>query len=393
MNKMKLSANILFFVTMFFWFSLYTYTPYINPELERMGVAAVFMGFVSGVYGFTQLLLRVPLGIAADRLQKQKFFICCGSLISLLSALCMLVFYTPVSFLIGRALSGCAASAWVSFTVLYCSYHPPEHSARAVAMLNASNNIGRIACFVAAWYIAPRFSARATFLVSAAGALVAFVLSLFITEQKIDRAPMRLIEVVDIARNRNLIITSVLAILSQFIVFATLLTFVNNLAEGIGADRGQLGLLNILLIAPSIVSNLLAGKWLLRYIAPKWLVLAGFVIMAGYCLTLAQVTTMPQLYALQAVAGIGTSLTLPLLMGMCTRDIEAHKKTTAMGFFQAIYGVGMTLGPICMGLITDRAGLRNGFVWIGLMAAASTVLAAFLLLQVNEKGRAASADL
>jgi MFS family permease len=36
-----------------------------------------------------------------------------------------------------------------------------------------------------------------------------------------------------------------------------------------------------------------------------------------------------------------------------------------MGFFQAIYGLGMFIGPIFVGSISDLAGLDMGFWMIG----------------------------
>ncbi len=43
-KKTSYSANILFVVTLLFWFAQYGYTSYVNPELQRMGASAVFMG-------------------------------------------------------------------------------------------------------------------------------------------------------------------------------------------------------------------------------------------------------------------------------------------------------------------------------------------------------------
>ena len=60
---MKSPKRILFyFVTMMYWFSMYTYVPILSPYVEHLGGSILVIGLVVGSYGFTQLLVRLPLG-------------------------------------------------------------------------------------------------------------------------------------------------------------------------------------------------------------------------------------------------------------------------------------------------------------------------------------------
>ena len=117
-HKPGVSARLLFFVTAWFWCAQYSYTQFINPELEAMGMNAAFMGLVAGAYGFTQMLLRIPLGMLADRIGKQKPFVIIGCLLTALAGASFLLSYTPNGCLFARALAGVASASWVSFTVL-----------------------------------------------------------------------------------------------------------------------------------------------------------------------------------------------------------------------------------------------------------------------------------
>jgi len=183
MDSAKMSRGILFVVTVAFWFAQYAYTPFVNPQLIVFGVTASFMGFVGGAYGFTQFVLRIPVGITADKWQK-KFFISAGALCAGLAALCMLVFHNPFGFLLGRALGGVAASSWVPCTVLYTSYHKPEHATRSIAMINLASQAGRLVSFLSAGLAVASFGPEFAFLLSAIGGFLAFGLSLFIREDK-----------------------------------------------------------------------------------------------------------------------------------------------------------------------------------------------------------------
>ena len=379
MDKADVSKGLLFFVSTAFWFSQYAYTPYVNPELMVMGVSASVMGFVGGAYGFMQFALRVPIGIGTDKWQR-KFFICAGSLFSMLAALCMLAFYSPAGFLAGRTLAGMASSAWVACTVLYASYYQPEQATRAITLLNIANRIGRLAAYMAAGIIAASFGPRSAFWLAAAGGLLAFCVSLFLREDKAPgRKPLRLRELVDVAKDRNLQVTTALATLTQIVAFATYATFAANHAVYIGATAAQLGYMNVAMLIPGILLNFLIGKYLLQRLDARWLVATGFLVTAIYCAVLPFVSTIPQLYLVQAVAGMGNALTLSLLMGLCVRRVAVEKRGAAMGFFQSIFGFGMVTGPLAMGLLADHLSLRAGFFAMAAVAAGSIPAAIALL--------------
>ena len=379
MKKSSFSANLLFVVTVFFWFSLYAYTSYVSPELERMGASATFIGLVGSAYGFTQLLLRIPIGIMSDKWQK-KFFICFGGFSSGLAALGMLIFYEyPLAFLIGRALSGVAASAWVTFTILYSSYFKPEESTKSITMINVANQIGRMLSFVFAGIFVAQFGTKSAFLVSAIGGFVAFIISLLVKEERrvAGKKPVRLPELLAVAKDRNLMITSILAVCVQIVAFSTYFLFTANYAKSIGAEQAQLSYMNVALLIPSTLVNYIVSKFLLQRIHAKWLVFIGFLCLSAYSFTVPFSNTMMQLYGLQFLAGIGNALTLTLLMGLCVRDINPDRRSAAMGFFQAVYGMGMTIGPIIMGFLVDNWDLSVGFYAmsaIALISAAACIM-------------------
>ena len=386
MGKAGVSRGILFTVTVTFWVAQYMYTPFVNPELLTMGVSASVMGFVAGAYGFMQFVLRVPIGIGADRWQK-KIFISAGALFSGLAALCMLIFYNPIGFLVGRGLAGAASSVWVPYTVLYASYYKPEHSTRAITMIALANQTGRIIAYLIAGTVAASFGPRFAFVLSAVGGFLAFAMSLFVREDKplSDRKKRSEIqELISVAKDRNLQITAILATFTQVIAFATYITFSANHAVYIGATPAQLGYMYAALLVPSIVLNFCLSKFILARVDAKWLVVAGFFLTAIYCVALPSTSTMSQLYPTQALAGAGNTLTLSLLMGLCVENIPVEKRGAAMGFFQSIYGIGMMSGPLAMGFLTDRLSLRAGFFFMSGIAC-TAMLSAIIFLRKGKK--------
>jgi len=54
--------------------------------------------------------------------------------------------------------------------------------------------------------------------------------------------------------------------------------------------------------------------------------------------------------------------------------------TTAMGFYQAAYGVGMIVGPMILGSIADMYGLTAGFIVVGFLG----LLSILSVLKIKE---------
>ena len=266
-NKANLSRDILFGVTVIFWFALYAYTPFVNPQLIVMGATASVMGFIGGAYGFTQFFLRIPVGVISDKWQK-KFFICTGCFFAGLAGLIMFLFHNPTGFLIGRALGGVSAASWVPFTVLYASYYRAEDSTRSITIINIANQLGRLLSFLVAAWIASWFGTQSAFLLSAVVGFLGLGLSLLIKEEKAveEKKPATVRELIAVGGDRNVLITSILAVLVQIVAFATYTTFTANHAVYIGATLAQLGYVQMALLLPGIVMSLFLSKYILRFL-------------------------------------------------------------------------------------------------------------------------------
>ena len=390
-TKAAQAPGIMFGVTCLFWMSQYIHTSYINAELSRVGASAAFIGVVSGMYGLAQTLLRLPLGLAADKLNRQKPFVVLGCLMAGLSGIGMWLWYTPMGFLVFRTLGGVAAAAWVSFTVLYSSYFPPQESPQRLALLNLGNQGGRLAAFVAAVLLTAVADVRATFLACGLIGLAAAVLSLRAQETAARSAqPEPLRTRLAVLKNRNLCIMTTLAVLAQFVAFATVYGFTANLAATLGASAAGLSTLNLCVTIPLMVGNYLAAKRLMVRFGARRLLAAGFVLMTVYCVFAPLVSNVWLLFAMQAVGGVGISFTMGLLLGLCVQTVEMQQRSTAMGFFQALYGVGMTLGPLAMGLLIESFGMTTGFFCMAGVSLASVVLVLIAVPPMRERACAAN---
>ena len=109
--------------------------------------------------------------------------------------------------------------------------------------------------------------------------------------------------------------------------------------------------------------------------------LIGFGLITGVCFATPFVGSLNLLFGLQFLAGIGNAITFAMLMSMVIKDVEDDMMTTTMGFYQAVFGLGLTFGPIILGLIADRFSLTSGYLTIGAVG----IMAIVSILFVKER--------
>lgn len=378
MTEQKKRTMILSLVTCFYWFSTYTYVPILAPYAESMGASHKMVGLIIGSYGFTQMLLRIPLGILSDTIHRRKPFVVAGIFLGLISSLGLWFFKAPGMILVFRSVAGMAAATWVTYTVLFSSYYQGPEAPKAIGIINSFTAFGQMTAMLLGGLVAQFFGQGSTFLLAAGVAVIGIGLSLGVIEKpEIDRKPLKLPQLLEVGKDPRLLLVSGLAILSQLLTFATVFGFTPVVAKSIGADSFQLGLLTTLSTLPGIFASALSGAYFARKYGEKNTIFWGFCITALACAVIPYVPNMSLLYLSQIIGGFGRGLVFPLLMGLSIKAVDEGKRATAMGFFQAIYGLGMFIGPVMVGFLSDTVGLTWGF-WatslVGLLGAAITML-------------------
>jgi len=355
-------------VTAIYWFSLYTYVPILSPYAQSLGASGTLIGLIIGSYGFTQMMIRIPMGIASDKLKKRKPFIIAGVVIAVISGIGPYLFKNSMALLFFRGLSGVAAASWVIFTVLFTSYFKEEDMAKALGHIISFNYLGQVSAMFLGGLVAQNQGQEYTFLLAAAVGCVGIFLSFRIKEPKvIDTKPLAIKDVFLVGKNKSLMIASFLAIIIQVLTFTTVFGFTPIIAKDLGASNFELGLLSTLSTLPMIFSSSLSGTFFKDKIGIKQTVILGFVLAALSCVAVPLSGNLMVLYITQIIGGFGRGLAFSPLMTLAIQEIQSDKRATAMGFFQAIYGIGMFLGPGVVGVVSDFWGMETAFVIITIL--------------------------
>ena len=273
-----MNATIYQLMVMFYWFSVFTYLPTFTPYLTSIGISYSFIGLISSAYGITQMLLRIPLGIASDRLRRRRIFINLGILVGLSSSIGLYFTENQTAIFIMRALSGVAASTWVIMTVLFSSYFTREKAASRMSQLSLINSAGQVVAMLLGSALTTYFGYKAPFLLSIFVASIAFILSLFIKENvpPATTAPPSIRATMQVGKNRNLMVMSALAAILQVIIAGATNTFLPEIARNLGASNETLGLLSSISTIPRMVSALVCATLLAKEVNERSLIAGGF---------------------------------------------------------------------------------------------------------------------
>jgi MFS family permease len=371
---------IRYVVTVFlYWIALYLYMPtlptYVESKSDTPSLVGAVMalllgpdkintfslvGFVLAQYGLWQALARLPVGAAADWVGRRKPFIVIGFGLAGLGALVMGLTGGSDGLSAGRAITGLAAATWVPLVVIFSDLFPPREAVRASALLTFVGSAGRmIATGVTGWLNGLGGYPLAFFVATGVAGLAMLVV---LSTRETPRAPQApsWTSVLEVVKRRDVLLPALLATVAQYANWASTFGFLPILAGQLGATDVTLSFLLSLNIGVITAGNLLTSTIANRFGARRLLFLS-FVLLAAGIGGAALAPTLPWLFAAQVCIGLSQGFGYPVMMGMSIEHVPGDSRTTAMGLFQAVYGVGMFAGPGLSGVLADAIGIRPMF--------------------------------
>ena len=360
----KYNVILLYVLAFLNWFSLYVYMPIFSPYVVSLGASLKMAGLIFGSYGFTQMLLRIPLGIFSDRIKTRKIIIIIGLSLCLVSSLGLWYYNNIIMILFFRCLSGIAATTWVTFNVLLFSYFKREKTSTAISFLHSIAKLAVAFSMFFGGLTAMKMGVKYTFFLAAIAAMLALLLSISINEKKGNSLrSLKIEQLISVVKNKSLLLASILGIITTLISFGTIFSFVPIVAKNMGANNFQIGLLASSFALAGGIASSLSVVFFLNKIGERNSIILGFVAITVSCIMVPYIRNIAILYITQIINGFGNSLIITLLMVMIIKKVPENIQGTTFGFFQAVTGLGMFVGPIFMGFLSELFGLSWGF-WI-----------------------------
>lgn len=361
--------SILCIIAGLLWFSLYAYSAQVTSYAKELGASYKMIGMIAGAYGISQTIFRIPIGTVSDILNKRKMFIKFGFIATTISPLIVLLFANEYTLLAARFLAGIGTATWVIITVVFSSYYDDSETVKASGIINSVSKVGQISAVLIGGFIAQRYGIKKIFIVSIIGGIIGFIFCLFMKESvtKKQKSSFKLSELLFIIKDRYILYISILGAINQLINYGTTFGFTPLIASNLGADNFMLSMVLLSCLIPQVLFSILGGTIFTSKFGVRGTLLIGYIISAVVCMLTPFCQNISILYVIQIFNGIGIALTFPLLMGLVIKCVEPGLRNTAMGFFQTMYGVGIIIGPVLLGIISDSYGLVPGYIFIGML--------------------------
>ena len=361
--------------TYFFWISLYLYVPILPLHAQGLGANLQMVGIVIASYAIGQILFRIPIGVGSDIIGRKPFAVL-ALVLSALGAIWLALSPDPWSLFAARTLTGVAAAGWVAISVLFASHYPEGNTTRAMAVIMSVNTLSLVTATFAGGLVAEYLGNNSTFYGAAGIGFAGALLLLTAPEPRIVSATRYSFStLLGILKTPLLLRVSAIAITLQFVTFGVNFGFLPIHAENLGASKSEIGYITtaglLAAVAGTAVSVSVSKRW-----GPTVAVIAAAVATLISLVIMTITTDLVTLGGLQTLNGFGRGMMNTVLISMALASAPVAVRATAIGSYQALYAIGMLLGPAASGPIAAAFGIETVF-WA---AAAATVLGGAMAL-------------
>jgi MFS family permease len=359
-GRRKLTIALYSVVVALYWMAQYVYAASLPSYVQSKTASLTSVGFILSMYGLCQALVRLPVGICTDWVGWRKPFILVGLVLTGIGAWVLGTSESVEGLMLGRAITGFAAGAWVPLVVAFSALFPAKDSIRAASFLILLQASGRIVASAANGPLNLLGGYQLAFNSAVGIAALALLFAAVIREPR--RAPTRPSAQVigKLIMRQDVLLPSALAGLSQAITWGVSLSFLPIVARQVGGTDNTQSLL-----ATIAVVMLAAGSFLVNVITkllgPRRLVVLSFALMSVGSIVAAFAGSVPTLIASQTCLGLGLGFAYPSLMGLSIRTVIDSERTIAMGIHQTLYAMGMFAGPALSGVLAQSVGIHAMF--------------------------------
>jgi MFS family permease len=350
-----------FFAQFTFTFVFYILVPTLPIYLSRLGSAEAEIGVLIGIFFISSLVLRPFVGKALLKIPEKNFMIT-GTILFALASVAYL-FVSPFwPLLIVRVLQGIGYGLFLTASyTLVANISPEDHRGQSLSYLYVAFNLSGALAPVLGMFVINNFSFTHLFLVCLGLSLC----SLFITYKLGTRqvAPLQDSSIEDgFFLSRKALPPSIIGSFSLF-TWGALAAFFPLYAINHGVANPGLFFTTIAIML--ILGRALGGEIIDLYSKERIILPCLFTYIISMIM-LAFSKTLPMFILVAAIWGIGHALLAPSLL-VYALDRVGSSAGPVMGTFTAFTDLGISLGPVVMGIIIHAASYRIMFLCLALI--------------------------
>lgn len=338
--------------------------PILPIYAASLGISQTALGFLFGSYALALLITTPIFGMISDKLGRRGPML--WGILGLAAATLLFAFANTFWFLLlARILQGCAAAiTWTAGLALLADFYPSEERGQAMGIALSGQAIGILVGPSMGGWLYQIGGYMFPFFVAAGMAVLDGLLRLLLLKEEPHREKQTEQQPFELLRNQRFLLIVGAVMIGAAVPSALQPTLPARFEAVFHATPLVIGLLfAVPTIAYAVIAPLI-GRLSTKLGHARMTVL-GFIITA---LAMAFVTLPSNIYleiAALSLIGIGMGMILAPSLP-CMADLAQEKENASYGFTFAIYNtaysVGMMVGPVLSGLLSENFGLQWAYV-------------------------------
>lgn len=356
----QMTVGMLFLFTGF-----YLLLPTLPLYIKHLGGSETQVGLAAGAFTLTAVVFRPMVGGLVDRYGRRAFYVW-GLIFFVLS---MYLYDWVGSILLLLALRILHGASWAfsttSIGTVITDLIPASRRGEGMGWYGMAMTVAMAIGPMLGTYIVGGYSFQTLFLVATGLSLIAFILA-YMTRAPYQAKPS--------AGRIQLVEKSVLpvtvAIFFLAVAYGGITTFLPLFAESIRVNPGTFFL--VYAVALTLIRPF-AGKLSDRF-GEAAVIIPSLVITAGALIVLSQSSGLPGLITAAILYGIGFGSAQPALQAATLRIAPENRRGAANASFMTAFDLGIGLGAILLGLVSERIGYAYLFTVTAVSVVVSSVI-------------------
>ncbi len=333
---------------------------------ELQGVTPLLVGWAIGIYGLTQALLQIPLGMLSDRIGRKPVIIG-GLLVFVLGSVVAAMADSIHGVILGRALQGSGAIA-AAVMALAADLTREENRTKVMAAIGMSIGTSFALALVAGPILQGVVGVRGIFWLTAVLALLAIFIVIAVVPQPVRSMLRRDTQVVksalkDVLADRQLLRLDVGVFVLHAVLTANFVIIPLLLRDELALDAGQHWMiyLPVLLVSFLIMLPFLIIGERKRHMKAVMLVAIALLAVAELSLVGSTHSIAAMSFSLLAFFA-AFNLMEASMPSLLSKQAPADIKGTAMGAFSTSQFLGAFAGGVLGGYLAETLGTNGVFV-------------------------------
>lgn len=358
----KVQIVLFFIISVLFFVSISAYSSYVTPFAEGKGMSPAQIGVILGATGMVSMFIRFPIGILAQLFSKRKLVCSLGLLITVVAWL--IAFFVPnyATLFIAKGAGGITGATWVMYTVLFSTFFTEEEIPGSIGVINLASSIGPIIGATAGGAAAELFDFQYSFVVAVVAAILGIVLLIFLKEPQSNPAstPAETWKIAKTqVKDKNVWKIGILATLPMMATYAFMDYLTPTIVGNLGGGGAEIAITANCFRISCIVASPLVGFFFYKVLGVEWTVGIGALGLGLSCIVMPHAGSLMLVYILHCAIGFFFTMNFTMLLSLIIMGVPREYQTTRMGFLQSFYSIGLWIGPMGSGFITQAMSITH----------------------------------